>query len=127
MDISLLFYLINIFDNLSYALLYFVIIIVLSVFPLFIFFSSLDKYSSDAEIEFSKSLKKAIKPTLLYVAIPMIVVLILIPSKQDMYIISGLVIGERIVQSDKGNEILNKSYDLIIQKLEEHTKEEVND
>lgn len=47
------------------------------------------------------------------------IVNVFVPSKSDMYIMVGLYIGEKIIASDGGNEIINKSYDAIIVKLDD--------
>ena len=35
-----------------------------------------------------------------------------------MYIMTGLVVGEKVLTSEKGNELLDKSYLLLVSKIE---------
>lgn len=57
---------------------------------------------------------KAIK----WLIIPSVVLITLLPSKTDMYIMTGLVVGEKVLTSEKGNELLDKSYLLLVSKIE---------
>lgn len=48
-----------------------------------------------------------------------ILLIIAIPNKQDMYIILGLSVAETVITSDKGNELFDKSYQLVVDKIDE--------
>ena len=48
-----------------------------------------------------------------------ILLIIAIPDKQDMYIILGLSVAETVITSDKGNELFDKSYQLVVDKIDE--------
>ena len=56
-----------------------------------------------------------------------IILITIIPSKSEMYVIVGLHVGEQIINSDKGSVILDKSYEAILSELnnviEKNTKE----
>lgn len=56
-----------------------------------------------------------------------IILITIIPSKNEMYVIVGLYVGEQIINSDKGSVILDKSYEAILSELdtmiEKNTKE----
>lgn len=57
---------------------------------------------------------KAVK----WLIIPSVVLMTLLPTKTDMYIMTGLVVGEKVLTSEKGNELLDKSYLLLVSKIE---------
>lgn len=52
-----------------------------------------------------------------------ILCIIVIPDKTDMYIILGLSVAETVITSDKGNELFDKSYQLVIDKIDEAIEE----
>ena len=43
----------------------------------------------------------------------------IIPSKNDMYLITSVYVGEKLIKNEKVNEILDKSYLVLIGKLDE--------
>lgn len=125
MTISLVFYIITVLtsiDNIVSLLVYAIgaYLIVLCVYALF---------ETDTFIGKVGKNKKHHK-VLLSIAIPIILIDALIPSKNDMYIMVGLYVGEKMVTSESGNQIINKSYEAIISKLdnviEESAKEKLD-
>ena len=52
-----------------------------------------------------------------------ILCIIVIPDKTDMYIILGLSVAETVITSDKGNELFDKSYQLVVDKIDEAIEE----
>lgn len=114
MNLAIVVYLIGLASNLS-ALAVFLLIaggIVLLAFTMYGY----------AEDEFEKVKPSMIKITKYWI-IPSVIVLALVPTKTDMYIMTGLVVGEKIIQTEKGNEILDKSYELLTSKIDEVIKE----
>lgn len=73
--------------------------------------------------EIDSSILKYIKFFLLYILLPAIVLVTLLPNKNEMYIMAGLHYGEKVISSDKGNELLDKSYDALLANIEKSTKE----
>lgn len=68
-------------------------------------------------------IKPPLLKTLKWLIIPSIVLLTIVPSKTDMYIMTGLVVGEKVITSEKGNELLDKSYLLLVSKIEKTIEE----
>ena len=95
------------------------VFIFISVITLPVYAITSDGFSD----EIDSSILKYIKGFLLYILLPAIVLVTLLPNKNEMYIMAGLHYGERALSSDKGNEILNKSYDALLANIEKSTKE----
>ena len=76
------------------------------------------QYGDEAK-QRNTEVKKHTKFYVLLVLLPCITIMTLLPSKKDMYIMTGLVVGEKVLTSEKGNELLDKSYLLLVSKIEE--------
>ena len=74
-----------------------------------------------------EKIQKYVKATLLFILIPAIILVTLLPNKNEMYIMVGLHFGEKALTSEKGNELLDKSYEALLANIEESTKEVIKD
>lgn len=78
-------------------------------------YDSLPNSSEAKAIEVSKKFIKISSITL----IVSIIINVIVPSKTDMYIMTGLVVGEKVITSEKGNELLDKSYLYVVNKIDD--------
>ena len=95
------------------------VFIFISVITLPVYAVTSDGFSD----EIDSNILKYMKGFLLYILLPAIVLVTLLPNKNEMYIMAGLHYGEKALSSDKGNEILDKSYDALLANIEKSTKE----
>lgn len=121
MDLAIVVYLIGLAASLKLA----------AVAVLLITFASILAYSMFGYVENeSHRVKPFIIKTIKWLIIPSVILITILPSKTDMYIMTGLVVGEKVITSEKGNELLDKSYLLLVSKIEksiEDTNKESDD
>ena len=125
MDLAIVVYLIGLVDNLSFVsgLFSFISIVSLIVFSVACSMAhsnascNYDKLPNANEAKTIEVSKKGIKASLIVLLITT-TISIFTPSKTDMYIMTGLVVGEKVLTSEKGNELLDKSYLLLVSKIE---------
>lgn len=123
MNLALLFYIITVLAELEAIALIIVILSLLMTVISPVLWAFLEDTVATYKIKTKIILSKFLK----YIFIPAIIIVFLIPNKNEMYIMTGLVMGERIVKSDKGNELLDKSYSMLLHKIEQASIEEVKE
>lgn len=87
------------------------------------FFGVLASFIFGYEEDNLHKIKPFIIKTTKWLIIPSVVLITILPSKTDMYIMTGLVVGEKVLTSEKGNELLDKSYLLLVSKIEKTIEE----
>ena len=130
MNLAITVYLIGLLDNLSFLSGFFIvsalIVLVISLVACGLAHSDAgcnhDKKPNAYETRTIEVSKKAIRNSSIVVLVAIIISSI-IPSKTDMYIMTGLVVGEKLLTSEKGNELLDKSYLLLVSKIEKSINE----
>lgn len=82
---------------------------------------SIFDYARYGDLEAAKGVEVLIKKTKVICFISAFVgtVILLIPSKGTLYTIAGVYTGQQIIESEKVNSLLDKSYILIERKLDE--------
>lgn len=123
MNLALLFYIITVLAELESIAVIIVIFSILMLFLSPVLWATFEDTIDTCQINTKRILSKFLK----YIFIPAIIIVFLVPNKNEMYIMTGLVIGERIVKSDKGNELLDKSYTMLLHKIEQASIEEVKE
>lgn len=114
MDLAIVVYLIGLAASLKLAAVAVLLITFSSILFAFII-----GYAEDNLHKIKPPLLKTIK----WLIIPSVVLITALPSKTDMYIMTGLVVGEKVLTSEKGNELLDKSYLLLVSKIEKTIEE----
>jgi hypothetical protein len=118
MNLAILMYLIDLFNTLDTVAGTLVLVttacsIILTV-PLL---ADNTPEKGDREYDLHQKLYKSLKLSI-KIAIVSGLVFVVIPSKSTMYSMTGLVVGEKIMNSERGNEVLDKSYNILINNLD---------
>ncbi|QGH73800.1 hypothetical protein [Vibrio phage vB_VhaM_VH-8] len=117
MDLAIVVYLIGLVGNLK-VISSIVLFASIFAYAIYLIFRYMDYQYGDASKQRNTEVKKHTKFYVLLVLLPCITIMTLLPSKKDMYIMTGLVVGENVLTSEKGNELLDKSYLLLVSKIE---------
>ena len=125
MDLAIVVYLIGLVNNLSFASGLSSLASIFSLIASLIFWGvahvnasyNYDNLPNASEAKTIEISKKGIKISSIVLLVTSLISIV-IPSKTDMYIMTGLVVGEKVLTSDKGNELLDKSYLLLVSKIE---------
>lgn len=120
MSIALLVYLINLLSSINALAIFVSVGLVFVLVP-----TMLIAYCEDSRGTFEQLGR--IKGLLITTFIIATVCSIVIPSKTDMYIILGLSVAEKVIDSDKGNELFDKSYQLVVDKIDDAIKEKAEE
>lgn len=110
MSLAILVYLIGLISSIKGLAVF-----LLVLFLVFSLFYAIHMFAEDKIKDSQKLIIKLTK----WVVVPSIIAIAVLPSKTDMYVMSGLVVGEKLLTSEKGNIILDKSYTLLLTKLDE--------
>lgn len=126
MDLAIVVYLIGLIGNLGSAssAISFCAVVALGVATVVCIVThnsasyNYDKLPDSSEAKAIEVSKKFIKASSI-ILIVSIIINVIVPSKTDMYIMTGLVVGEKVITSEKGNELLDKSYLYVVNKIDD--------
>lgn len=127
MSLTLLAYVISLLgevETIASIVIWFTLIVVL--LPLVIFPITLEAIS-DLNTENYIRLKKLLLKYLKFVLFPALILVVILPNKNEMYVMAGISLGERILNTEKGNELMDKGYQALILKIDEANKQELTE
>lgn len=119
LSLALILYIISFLDSLTYILAFFTLTCVVGIIMMILY--ALIEHGLPPKDFYNRNVK--IIWCLLTLMVFSMVSNAMIPNKNDMYLIASVHVGEKLIKSEKVNELLDKSYTVLVGKLDNIIKD----